>query len=117
MNARLIDGFTENILEAIENGVPMGFTYEIELRKENAVWADSLISSNTVRHKVQYEPLKKSISLFRSGEECSQKSNHPKNGKVPKTYAHLEQYSHYSSLSSGSKRKLLYTSKSRLGNR
>ena len=35
MNARLVDGFTEKILEAIENGVPMGFTFEIELRKAN----------------------------------------------------------------------------------
>ena len=32
MNSRLIDGFTEKIIEAIESGVPMGFTFEIELR-------------------------------------------------------------------------------------
>ena len=73
MNARLIDGFTENILEAIENGVPMGFTYEIELRKENTVWADSLISSNTVRHKVQYEPLKKAYRFSEVGKNVRRK--------------------------------------------
>ena len=59
MNARLIDGFTEKIQEAINNGVPMGFTFEIELRKANTVWMDSLVSSNKVRHRVQFDSLKK----------------------------------------------------------
>ena len=29
MNSRLTDGFTEKIIEAIESGVPIGFTFEI----------------------------------------------------------------------------------------
>ncbi|MBT5867408.1 MAG: hypothetical protein HOH38_01065, partial [Nitrospinaceae bacterium] len=37
MNARLVDGFTEKIREAIANGVPMSFTYDIELRKANTL--------------------------------------------------------------------------------
>ena len=73
MNARLLDGFTDNILEAIENGVPMGFTFEIELRKENTVWADSLISSNTVRHKVQYDSLKKAYRFSEMGKNVRRK--------------------------------------------
>ena len=73
MNARLIDGFTDNILEAIENGVPMGFTYEIELRKDNAIWTDSLISSNTVRHKVQYDSLKKAYRFSEVGKNVRRK--------------------------------------------
>ena len=59
MNARLIDGFTEKIQEAINNGVPIGFTFEIELRKANTVWMDSLVSSNKVRHRVHFDSLKK----------------------------------------------------------
>ena len=59
VNARLIDGFSETIKEAIENGVPMGFTFEIELRQDNTAWIDSLISSNKVRHRVQFDSLKK----------------------------------------------------------
>ena len=59
MNARLVDGFTEKIQEAINNGVPMGFTFEIELRKANTIWMDSLISSNKVRHRIQFDSLKK----------------------------------------------------------
>lgn len=59
MNARLVDGFTEKIQEAINNGVPIGFTFEIELRQDNTAWVDSLISSNKVRHRVQFDSLKK----------------------------------------------------------
>ena len=55
MNARLIDGFTEKIQEAINNGVPMGFTFEIELRKANTIWMDSLVSSNKVRHRIHFD--------------------------------------------------------------
>lgn len=73
VNARLIDGFTDNILEAIGNGVPMGFTYKIELRKENTVWSDSLISSNTVRHKVQYDSLKKAYRFSEAGKNVRRK--------------------------------------------
>ena len=59
MNARLIDGFNEKIQEAINNGVPMGFTFEIELRKANTIWMDSLVSSNKVRHRIHFDSLQK----------------------------------------------------------
>ncbi len=68
MNARLVDGFTEKIQEAINNGVPMGFTFEIELRKANTVWIDSLISSNKVRHRVQFDSLKKMYRFSEFGK-------------------------------------------------
>ena len=73
MNARLIDGFTEKITEAIESGVPMGFTFEIELRKENTAWVDSLVSSNTIRHKIQFDPLKKAYRFSEVGKDVRRK--------------------------------------------
>jgi hypothetical protein len=73
MNARLIDGFTEKIMEAIESGVPMGFTFEIELRKENTAWVDSLISSNLVRHKIQFDSLKKAYRFSEMGKKVRRK--------------------------------------------
>ncbi len=63
VNARLINGFTDSIREAIESGVPMTFTYQVELRQENTIMKDSLVSSNTIKHKVRYDSLKK-IYLF-----------------------------------------------------
>jgi hypothetical protein len=73
MNARLIDGFTEKITEAIESGVPMGFTFEIELRKQNSAWVDSLVSSNTIRHKIQFDPLKKAYRFSEVGKNVRRK--------------------------------------------
>jgi len=73
MNARLVDGFTEKIQEAIANGVPMGFTFEIELRKENTVWMDSLVSSNKVRHRVQFDSLKKIYRFSELGKNVRRK--------------------------------------------
>ena len=73
MNARLIDGFTEKITEAIESGVPMGFTFEIELRKENTAWIDSLVSSNTIRHKIQFDPLKRAYRFSETGKNVRRK--------------------------------------------
>jgi hypothetical protein len=68
MNARLIDGFTEKIQEAINNGVPMGFTFEIELRQANTIWMDSLVSSNKVRHRIQFDSLKKMYRFSEFGK-------------------------------------------------
>ena len=73
MNARLVDGFTEKILEAIENGIPIGFTFEIELRKDNTLWVDSLVSSNKVRHRVQFDSLKKIYRFSESGKNVKRK--------------------------------------------
>ena len=73
INARLVDGFTEKILEAIENGIPMGFTFEIELRKDNTLWVDSLVSSNKVRHRVQFDSLKKIYRFSESGKNIKRK--------------------------------------------
>ena len=73
INARLVDGFTEKILEAIENGVPIGFTFEIELRKANTLWMDSLVSSNKVRHRVQFDSLKKAYRFSEFGKNVKRK--------------------------------------------
>lgn len=73
MDAHLIDGFSDTILEAIESGVPITFTFHLELRKARSFWADSLISSNTVRHTVQYDSLKKVYRFAEVGKNVKRK--------------------------------------------
>ena len=73
MNARLVDSFTESILEAIENGVPMTFTFQIELRQENEMWNDTLVSSNTVQHTIKYDSLKKVYRFSELGKGVKRK--------------------------------------------
>ena len=84
VNARLIDGFTESIKKAIENGVPMGLTFEVELRQENTAWVDSLISSNKIRHKVQFDSLKKIYRFSESGKNIRRKKITRKDSRYQK---------------------------------
>jgi len=55
INARLVEGFTEDIEEAVEDGIPITFTFEAELRQANSLWNDTLISSNTIKHVIKYD--------------------------------------------------------------
>ena len=73
MHARLVDGFTDSIQEAIESGVAMTFTYQIELREESAVLRDSLVSSNTVQHTIKYDSLKKVYRFTEFGKGVKRK--------------------------------------------
>ncbi len=73
MDADLVDGFTGKIVEAIESGVPMTFTFQIELRKHNPLWADELIRSNTIHHTVQYDSLKKAYRFSEVGKNVNRK--------------------------------------------
>lgn len=90
VNARLIDGFTETIKEAIENGVPMGLTFEIELRQNNTAWVDSLISSNKIRHQVQYDSLKKIYRFSELGKNVKRKKITRKGSRYQKLMLTLQ---------------------------
>jgi hypothetical protein len=51
----------------------MGFTFDIELRKKNTVWVDSLINTNTIKHKIQFDHLKKSYRFSEVGKNVRRK--------------------------------------------
>ena len=53
INARWDEGFTSNIEEAIEDGIPITFKFEAELRQSNTLWNDTLISSNTIKQVIK----------------------------------------------------------------
>ena len=73
MNARLVDGFNNSIMDAIENGVPISFTFIVELRQKNNLWSDDLISSNTINHTIQYDSLKMVYRFSESGKSIKRK--------------------------------------------
>ena len=73
MNARLIDGFNDSIMDAIENGIPISFTFTVELRQKNNLWNDALVSSNTINHIIQYDSLKKVYRFSESGKGVKRK--------------------------------------------
>jgi len=63
INARLVEGFTADIDEAVENGIPLTFIFNAELRQVNSLWNDTLISSNKIKHIIKYDSLKQ-VSRF-----------------------------------------------------
>ena len=73
IHARLLDGFTNSIEEAIESGVPITFTFETELRQVNNFWNDSLVSSNIINHTIEYDSLKKVYRFTALGKGVKRK--------------------------------------------
>ncbi|MDH5762104.1 MAG: DUF4390 domain-containing protein [Nitrospinota bacterium] len=71
LDAELIDAFSEKIKEAIESGVPMTFTYEIELRKQSSVFGDEVVSQNKVTQTVQFDTLKKVYQFSSQGKNVN----------------------------------------------
>ncbi|MBI4388898.1 MAG: DUF4390 domain-containing protein [Nitrospinae bacterium] len=73
MDATLADGFNDSVLEAIESGVPMTFTYHIELRQMETLWFDKLIGSATIENTVQFDSLKKVYRFSSNGKNVKRK--------------------------------------------
>jgi hypothetical protein len=73
LDAELIDAFTEKILEAIESGVAMTFTYKIELLKQASVFGDEVVSQNKVTQTVQYNTLKEVYEFTSRGKNINRK--------------------------------------------
>ena len=73
INARLVEGFTADIEEAVENGIPLTFTFEAELRQANSLWNDTLISSNTIKHVIKYNSLKQVYRFTETGKGVKRK--------------------------------------------
>ena len=72
LDAELIDAFNEKVKEAIESGVAMTFTYEIELLKQSG-FGDEVVSQNKVSHTIQYDTLKKVYQFSSQGKKVSRK--------------------------------------------
>ena len=73
MHAQLVDGFNDSIMDAIENGVPISFTFVVELIQKNNIWKDTLVSGNTINHTIQYDSLKKVYRFSESGKSVNRK--------------------------------------------
>lgn len=73
LDAELIEAFNEKIKEAIEGGVPMTFTYEVELSKASSVFGEEVISKNTIVQTVQFDTLKKVYQFSSQGKNVNRK--------------------------------------------
>ena len=73
MDATLVDGFNNSMIEAVESGIPITFTYKVELRKIVPLWLDSLVATATVNNTVQYDTLNKAYSFSSIGKNIKRK--------------------------------------------
>ncbi|HIF02975.1 MAG TPA: DUF4390 domain-containing protein [Nitrospinaceae bacterium] len=73
INARLVEGFTPDIEEAVENGIPLTFIFEAELRQANYLWNDTLISRNIIKHVIKYDSLKQVYRFTETGKGVKRK--------------------------------------------
>jgi hypothetical protein len=52
-------GFHQDLLEAIESGIPITVTYYMKLYRKRGLWFDEEVLSKTIKHMVKYDALKK----------------------------------------------------------
>ncbi len=73
VDALLIEAFTESTMEAVESGVPLSFTYKVELVEKVDVLPDKTVSRNTVVNTVQYDSLKGVYTFTSNGKGVKRK--------------------------------------------
>ena len=52
-------GFHQELLEAVESGIPITITYYLKLYRKRGLWFDEEVLSKTIKHIVKYDALKK----------------------------------------------------------
>jgi hypothetical protein len=52
-------GFSQELLEAIESGIPATITFYMKLFRKRGMWFDEEVLSKTIKHVVKYNALKK----------------------------------------------------------
>jgi hypothetical protein len=62
----LADGFTPDVREAVLTGLPITFTYDIELRRNVPIWPDRTLTSATIAVSVRYDTLTRRHQLART---------------------------------------------------
>ena len=55
----LTGGFPQEIVEAIESGIPTTITFYMRLYRKRGIWFDEEVLSKTIKHIVKYNALKK----------------------------------------------------------
>ena len=52
-------GFHQDLMEAVESGIPITITYYMKLYRKRGLWFDEEVLSKTIKHIVKYDALKK----------------------------------------------------------
>ena len=75
--ATVENGFTKDMLDGIRNGLPVTFTFHVELDKIRSAWFDSTLIDTTITHKLKYDSIKQEYSIIfseRNGQTVTTRS-------------------------------------------
>lgn len=70
----LVNGNIEELKQALHNGIPMEFSFFVELLKTRKSWPDEELENIEFRHILKYDPLKENYQL-EIGEQKYKKHN------------------------------------------
>jgi hypothetical protein len=62
----LSDGFTADVRDAVQSGLPTTFSYVVELRQGTAAWFDRTLSAVTITATVRFDNLTRRYHMSRS---------------------------------------------------
>ena len=57
------NGFTQEMIEGVKNGIPITFTFLIELERTVKSWPDSTLAEMTIQHTLTYDTLKEQYQV------------------------------------------------------
>ena len=62
------DAFSNEMIEAVKNGLPVTFTFQLQLYEINSGWPDSRIVDVSIDHILRYDGLKEEYTMTDDGE-------------------------------------------------
>jgi len=72
--AKVANGFTKDMDEAVLAGIPMTFTFYVDFYQRRSLWFDKKLSSQVIEHTIKYDPVKK--TFFVSSSRAKESSSH-----------------------------------------
>lgn len=67
--AAVKNGFTQEMLEGVQSGIPVTFTFTIELEQVNNNWPDTTLAEHVIQHTLSYDTLKEKYIISFSKEK------------------------------------------------
>lgn len=67
--AAVKNGFTREMMEGVQSGIPVTFTFTIELEQVNNNWPDKTLAEHIIQHTLSYDTLKEKYIVSFSKEK------------------------------------------------
>lgn len=67
--ATVENSFTDQMITGVQNGIPITFTFYLELEKLRSKWFDASLVDTTITHTMTYDSLKEEYQIVRSDKK------------------------------------------------